>query len=412
MSKDKNQTNGTHAKGQGGTIALGILSILIVVGIFFAILTTAYQSGRTGGQITADVETLRRGTETEFCFTPTDKFADGTRVKWYADGQQIAENTMSQNTAKLRYTPQKTGKIVLQVQTADKFSDNVVFEVQRPELTLTAPNITVTYGEKLPDVIADCSGFAAGECPDCVAEHADGCDDCTDKSNADCENCRLNLSCRLTDSDDKDIDVKSGRLPVGQYLLRADCNQTYLDYDTKTVDGTLQVLPRRVCFADITKVYDGTNKIDPAAVKLSGVLPDDEVNFSFLSATTVDKNVGTNKQTTLDGLSFSGADAGNYTFCKTPSVTIVPCKLTLLGTVVADKIYDGTTKAKIKTLGKLSGVKDGDSVAIGSVSANFAQADVGNNISVRLNGVTLVGIGKENYEFVCPADLKADITNK
>ena len=47
-------------------------------------------------------------------------------------------------------------------------------------------------------------------------------------------------------------------------------------------------------------------------------------------------------------------------------------------------------------MGKINGVLDGDSVAIGSIDLNFAEATTGTQ-EIIINDVTLIGADKDNY---------------
>ena len=78
---------------------------------------------------------------------------------------------------------------------------------------------------------------------------------------------------------------------------------------------------------------------------------------------------------------------------------------------VCDKTYDGTTKAEVCKPGKLVGVLDGDSVAIGSMVAKFADANVQNSKKVTVTDIKLVGYDKDNYVIVEIDQPTANITS-
>ncbi len=77
-------------------------------------------------------------------------------------------------------------------------------------------------------------------------------------------------------------------------------------------------------------------------------------------------------------------------------VEVLPKGMTLQGITVQNKTYDGTTKADIAKLGKLQGVVEGDSVAIGNLEVKFDAADVGTH-AVKVKNIVLVGMDKHNY---------------
>jgi hypothetical protein len=63
---------------------------------------------------------------------------------------------------------------------------------------------------------------------------------------------------------------------------------------------------------------------------------------------------------------------------------ITPKLLTLSGTTVANKIYDGSTKATITATGSLSGFVGNETLLLSGVSGTFATAAAGNNLAVTL----------------------------
>src|SRR5581483_9823716 len=116
---------------------------------------------------------------------------------------------------------------------------------------------------------------------------------------------------------------------------------------------------------------------------------------SYLAAYFDDKNVGTNKNVTVVGISISGPDAGNYTVNTTTTTTanITSRGLNVTATGV-DKIYDGTTNATV-TLSddRVSGDVFTDSYA----SAYFDDKNVGTNKNVTVIGISISGSDAGNY---------------
>ncbi|TDV03999.1 YDG domain-containing protein [Paraburkholderia caballeronis] len=155
------------------------------------------------------------------------------------------------------------------------------------------------------------------------------------------------------------------------------------------------------------KVYDGTTSATLNGGALSGLIGDDAVALSQ-SGTFATKNVGTNiAVTTADAL--SGADAGNYVLQQPTGLAanITPATLTVSGTTVAGKVYDGTTSATLNG-GALSGLIGGDAVTL-SQSGTFATKNVGSNIGVTASD-TLAGTDAGNYVLQQPTGLAANIT--
>ncbi|SEM10437.1 YDG domain-containing protein [Paraburkholderia caballeronis] len=155
------------------------------------------------------------------------------------------------------------------------------------------------------------------------------------------------------------------------------------------------------------KVYDGTTSATLNGGALSGVIGGDAVALSQ-SGTFTTKNVGANVAiTTADAL--SGADAGNYVLQQPTGLAanITPATLTVSGTTVAGKVYDGTTSATLNG-GALSGVIGGDAVTL-SQSGSFATKNAGSNIGVTASD-TLAGTDAGNYVLQQPTGLAASIT--
>lgn len=87
--------------------------------------------------------------------------------------------------------------------------------------------------------------------------------------------------------------------------------------------------------------------------------------------------------------------------------TIAKKQLTVTGTTVADKNYDGNTTANV-TVGTLNGVVEGEDVTV-SASGTFASAAVGNDITVTVT--YLIG-GADSANYLAPetdVTLTADI---
>src|SRR5690606_13727863 len=92
------------------------------------------------------------------------------------------------------------------------------------------------------------------------------------------------------------------------------------------------------------KVYDGTTAAT-ATLSSGGVLAGDTVSFAG-TGNFDDKNVGTGKTVTVDGIAATGTDAGNYSFntSATDRADISQLPITVDATA-SDKVYDGTTAA-------------------------------------------------------------------
>ncbi|GFO59790.1 hypothetical protein GMST_21150 [Geomonas silvestris] len=191
------------------------------------------------------------------------------------------------------------------------------------------------------------------------------------------------------------------------------------NYSISFVPANFAVTAKPLVINGITannKVYDGTRSatLNNGAVSLSGVVGGDAVSLSGTATGSFDtKNAGTGKTVSFSGLSLTGAAAGNYSIGTTASTTadITPAPLTVNpGTsVVANKVYDGSTATTITSAGTLSGVIAPDLVTVGGGSANFADPNAGNGKTVTIAGLTLGGADAANYTLAGGATATANI---
>ncbi|MBT8632242.1 filamentous hemagglutinin, partial [Polynucleobacter paneuropaeus] len=107
----------------------------------------------------------------------------------------------------------------------------------------------------------------------------------------------------------------------------------------------------------------------------------------------------------------SGAAAGNYTITQPTDLTasITPKALTVTGTAVANKIYDGTNTATV-TGGHLVGAITSDNITLTQVGS-FSQSNVGTGLAITIAD-TLGNNGLGNYTITQPTGLTANITAK
>ncbi|HCY16337.1 MAG: hypothetical protein A2Z93_08425 [Curvibacter sp. GWA2_64_110] len=190
------------------------------------------------------------------------------------------------------------------------------------------------------------------------------------------------------------------------------------------LDGSYTITPKALTPAAANKVYDGTTA---AALTASGLLTGDVVNFNYATGGFSDKDVGNGKTVTATGVSLSGADAGNYSLGSTTvnaTANITPKEIAVGGLTASNKLYDANTSATIAGTpvfnyaapgaGTSSDQKayTGDSLTlnVGTVSASFANKNVGNGKAVSVSGYSLSGADAGNYTLVQPSGLTANIT--
>ncbi|MGC1548286.1 MAG: YDG domain-containing protein, partial [Rhodanobacter sp.] len=167
-----------------------------------------------------------------------------------------------------------------------------------------------------------------------------------------------------------------------------------------------------------TRQYDTTTTADASLFGTGGAITG--VNGETLtlggSGAVSSKNVGTYKGTgastgsqpfdlsTLQLNSGSGL-ASNYTLLGgKDQLTITKAPLSITGTTVDTKTYDGTTNATLGGAQQLQGVLGSDNVTIGSDVGNFVSPNAGTGIAVT-SAITLGGGDAGNYSLTQPVGL-------
>ena len=159
-----------------------------------------------------------------------------------------------------------------------------------------------------------------------------------------------------------------------------------------STSATITARTLNLGFAGVNKTYDGN-----AAATLT--ITDDRVANDVLTATAsgafADKNAAANKAITVENVSLSGTDAGNYVLASTTgatSATIAQRALTL-GFTGNDKVYDGGSAA---TVAIADNRLAGDILNI-SASAAFADKNAGSGKTVTVSNASLSGTDAGNY---------------
>ena len=180
----------------------------------------------------------------------------------------------------------------------------------------------------------------------------------------------------------------------------------------------------------VSKIYDTTRAATLAVgnYSLTGVMGSDVVALNNSTAGTyATANVGTAKSVTVNGLSISGAGAGNYQLASTTVSgavgTVTAATLTAGLTGIVSKVYDTNTAATLAAGNySLSGVLGSDVVALNNpASGTYGAATVGTALSVTVNGLSLSGSAAGNYQLastttagavgtITPATLTAGLT--
>jgi len=184
-------------------------------------------------------------------------------------------------------------------------------------------------------------------------------------------------------------------------------NYAYNDSANTTADVTQ--LGIVVDASGIDKVYDATTD---AAVNLAsgGVIEGDDVTFQARGQFE-DKNAGTGKRVTVDGIAASGADAGNYKLLNAAAETTANITPRSIGVdvIAQGKVYDATTAASASLLG--TGVLDGDTVTFAG-NAVFEDKHAGSAKVVHVTDIAAEGADADNYTFDATATGRADIDQR
>lgn len=195
----------------------------------------------------------------------------------------------------------------------------------------------------------------------------------------------------------------TGGADAGNYILGNITAET-------TADITPAPLTATITAAD--KVYDGNTSATITGRTLDGVIGSDIVVANEDGLATFDtKNVGPHV-VSANSITITGADALNYSYNGTAvgNADITPLGIT--GSFTADdKVYDGNTTAAILTQ-SLESVLLGDegNVILTGGTANFADPNVTNDITVTASGMILSGSAAGNYELISIGTTEADIT--
>ena len=170
-------------------------------------------------------------------------------------------------------------------------------------------------------------------------------------------------------------------------------NQSYTSAGYNVVN--MAMTPLYIFSGDASRVYDGTtNATGLPLTSLGGpngfVMGDlGSVNF-----TTPSKNVGA--YTTLTGAAGNPntytSGGTDYAVAYYSQGTYTITQKTINSFSAGNKVYDGTTAASVTG----SGIVTGDAVTI-NATGGFASANVGNNITVNVSGVSLSGADAGNY---------------
>ena len=212
----------------------------------------------------------------------------------------------------------------------------------------------------------------------------------------------------------------SGHLAAGNYAIGdSSFATTGSNFNgTPVVVGELTVGPLGITASAAnppSKTYDGTTSMSGTSIALSGVLSGDLVGGSGIGSFTT-KDAGTGLSYSLNGLTLTGADAQDYYLINGLTAvgnngSITPLALTVSGSSVTAKTYDGTTSATI-TGGVLNGVLAADQtyVSLATQGGSFASKNAGTGIAVTAaDTLTVTGPAAGDYTLTEPTGLTGTI---
>jgi hypothetical protein len=175
------------------------------------------------------------------------------------------------------------------------------------------------------------------------------------------------------------------------------------------------IAPRMITLTN-TQVYSGSTVL--TNVSIGNLVGNQTLSYSGASANS--SHVADNGSNYITAIALSNGSAGglasNYQLpilnAANAPVVITPAPLTVVGTTVANKIYDGTTTATL-TNGTLQGAVAGDSLVL-LQAGNFISPNVANGVSVTASDSfsssnSPIGSLTSDYSLIQPVGLTGNI---
>ena len=216
--------------------------------------------------------------------------------------------------------------------------------------------------------------------------------------------------------DTKDVGTGKSVSVSGLTLTGADADDYSLS--TTSLSGNIGTITPLALTASLTgivsKVYDGTTAATLTASNylLGNAIAGDSVSVVPVTSGTYDtKDAGTGKSVSVSGLILTGADAEDYsvTGSLAGNIGTIIAKPLTAAVVANNKTYDATT-TDTGAAQLTAGVISGDQVSLSSGSYTFSDPNAGQNKTVSVTGISLVGADSQNYSLSVPADATATIT--
>ena len=269
-------------------------------------------------------------------------------------------------------------------------SKTFTVEVSKKNLTITAKNQTIDYGDNITTGVnqVTVTGLVSGQTINSVT-----------------------LTASTTNV------TTNGKITPSEVVIKEGTTTVTSNYQINYVDGSLTIEKIDATCPSTITAYSGTydktsHTITVGSNGSGGTVEYRTATTGDGSSWTTTKPTRTNVGETTVYIRVKGDSNHNDKDCGNAKITVNA--KTLTGTVSAsDKEYDGTTSATCSSSVTLTGVLTGDTVsATANTSGTFASAAVGNDKQVTCSGITLAGTDKNNYTIASSGTTTADINKK
>ena len=159
----------------------------------------------------------------------------------------------------------------------------------------------------------------------------------------------------------------------------------------------------------------GVDRVYDTSTNAGVTLQDDRIagdvlTLSNTSASFADKNAGSNKVVTVNGIAAGGADAGNYTLAATTATTkasIAQATLQVTGVSAQDRSYDTSRNAALTGTAVVTALGSDIVNVTGTGIGQFADKNAGTGKAITVSGYTS---SDSNYVLLQPTGLSASVT--
>ena len=175
-------------------------------------------------------------------------------------------------------------------------------------------------------------------------------------------------------------------------------------------NGNSSITPRvlNASATGVDRVYDTSTN---AGVTLQDDrIAGDVLTLSNTSASFADKNAGSNKVVTVNGITAGGADAGNYTLAATTATTkasIAQATLQVTGVSAQNRSYDTSRNAALTGTAVVTALGSDIVNVTGTGIGQFADKNAGTGKAITVSGYAS---SDSNYVLLQPAGLSASVT--